>query len=476
MTETQKLYNDLVFKLGQVIKMLNEEEETPENMKIADKINDEVSDITIKLMDGENDFLELKDLDKYSKKLLGNDYFADRRCWSYLRDSLYDIYMNIPNHFNEDMQTGLGMAQELPTNVMYKGGITNLYNKENKKMKRLVNGLTVDDACDIALEINLDVDDDKKYDENITNINKVSDAWEVYEKSWKKFNKEFLKKDFFDVISYLEKNGLFNKKAKEVIDGWMDDIEQIFYYDSAPNEMKLNFGFSGNDIFELKENKEMTRLNEKKIDIETRKEALAEFLDVNVDEINEGYSDDVLEYGNAEYLVLTDDEADEKAHDYTMELLDDIGFESLSKDAQEYCLENFINDSFFETVADEESDYYISEMSDEELLDYAHEHKIAKAIDDVDDENFDRSDLEDQCKYEYRDEILDQGISDYFEGIYGKNWAKEMKDTLEKELDFDAIADYVIESDGRANSLASYDGKENEIKVDGEWFYIYRTN
>lgn len=354
MTETQKLYNNLVFKLGQVIKMLNEEEETPENMKIADKINDEVIDITIKLMDGENDFLKLEDLDKYSKKLLGTNYFVDKRCWEYLRDSLYDIYMNIPNHFDESMQTGLGMAQELPTNVMYKGGITNLYNKENKEMNK--------------------------------------------------------------------------------------------------------------------------RLNEKKIDIETRKEALAKFLDVNVDEIDEGYSDDVLEYGNAEYLVLTDDEADEKAHDYTMELLDDNGLESLSKDAQEYCLENFINDSFFETVADEESDYYISEMSDEELLDYAHDHKIAKAIDDVDDKNFDRSDLEDQCKYEYRDEILDQGMSDYFEGIYGRNWAKEMKDTLEKELDFDAIADYVIESDGRANSLASYDGKENEIKVDGEWFYIYRTN
>jgi len=32
----------------------------------------------------------------------------------------------------------------------------------------------------------------------------------------------------------------------------------------------------------------------------------------------------------------------------------------------------------------------------------------------------------------------------------------------------------VISSDGRGNGLAGYDGEENEIAYDGEWFYIYR--
>lgn len=30
--------------------------------------------------------------------------------------------------------------------------------------------------------------------------------------------------------------------------------------------------------------------------------------------------------------------------------------------------------------------------------------------------------------------------------------------------------------DGRGHSLATYDGEENEIKIDGTWYYIYRIN
>lgn len=39
----------------------------------------------------------------------------------------------------------------------------------------------------------------------------------------------------------------------------------------------------------------------------------------------------------------------------------------------------------------------------------------------------------------------------------------------------EAMRDAVAE-DGRGQFLASYDGQENEAKVDGVWFYIYRTN
>jgi hypothetical protein len=30
--------------------------------------------------------------------------------------------------------------------------------------------------------------------------------------------------------------------------------------------------------------------------------------------------------------------------------------------------------------------------------------------------------------------------------------------------------------DGRGHSLSPYDGNEHEVKIDGEWFYIYRVN
>ena len=43
---------------------------------------------------------------------------------------------------------------------------------------------------------------------------------------------------------------------------------------------------------------------------------LAEHLDCDVEEIEQGYDDSTFEHGNAEYLLLTDSEADERAKDY----------------------------------------------------------------------------------------------------------------------------------------------------------------
>ena len=40
--------------------------------------------------------------------------------------------------------------------------------------------------------------------------------------------------------------------------------------------------------------------------------ALAQFLEVETSEIEQGYQEDVFNYGNQEYLILTDEEADEK--------------------------------------------------------------------------------------------------------------------------------------------------------------------
>jgi hypothetical protein len=50
-----------------------------------------------------------------------------------------------------------------------------------------------------------------------------------------------------------------------------------------------------------------------------KKEALAKYLEVEIEEVEEGYSDDTFEVGRKEYLVLTDDEADEKAKEYILE-------------------------------------------------------------------------------------------------------------------------------------------------------------
>ena len=478
--KTQKIFDEIILKMAEVIKLINEDGEDADSKIISD-MNNDISDLHATLFDRSNDFVELKDLKNYIKDVVGKDYFSDRRCWEYLYDSVFEVFMDIPNKFDESMQTGLGMMQQLPTNVTYDGELDDLYNGENKKMKKLINGLSVDDACDIALESNFDVDG-KEHDENITIINKVSDAWETYKKSWKKFNKEYLEKDFFETIAYLKKNGLFNKKANDVIDGWMDDIEQIFYSDTEPNKMELNFGFSGNDIFESKEKNKMNkRLEEKKIDSEDKKQVLGNYLDVDIEEIEDGYDENHFEVNGDEYMVLTEDESYDEYKDWEMSLIDDLGLEAFSENFQEHILENCINESWFKQVAEEESQYYIEEMDDEELLDYAHNHDIAEDVEDTD--NLSEREIErirEDCEEVYEEEILEQGISEYFENIYGRGWAKEMKDTLQNEIDWDKVIEDLYDWDSRDvlwGSMASYDGNVIELdKVNGEWLFAYRTN
>ena len=54
--------------------------------------------------------------------------------------------------------------------------------------------------------------------------------------------------------------------------------------------------------------------------MKTKIEALAEFLNCETDEILESsYDSNTFEFGSQEYLVLTDEEADEKAKDYILD-------------------------------------------------------------------------------------------------------------------------------------------------------------
>jgi hypothetical protein len=53
-------------------------------------------------------------------------------------------------------------------------------------------------------------------------------------------------------------------------------------------------------------------------------------------------------------------------------------------------------------------------------------------------------------------------------------WIEDYDLDLRNFIDVAELVDGIIENDGRGNGLASYDGYENEVTYDGEWFYIYR--
>ena len=109
----------------------------------------------------------------------------------------------------------------------------------NSLKKYLVKGLDVDFVVDHLLSLE-DLD-------NFDLINKLSDLWEVYNKSWSKFNKSL--SDFWEVMKDIKKLNSFDKTCKEIIDAWCDDIEKIFYSDDNLENLKLNYGFKGNDVF-----------------------------------------------------------------------------------------------------------------------------------------------------------------------------------------------------------------------------------
>ena len=103
----------------------------------------------------------------------------------------------------------------------------------------LVKGLDVDFVVDHLLSL----EDSNNFDL----INELRDLWELYKKSWNKFNKSL--SDLWKVMKDIEKLDSFDKTCREIVDAWYDDIEKIFYSDDNLENLKLNYGFEGNDLF-----------------------------------------------------------------------------------------------------------------------------------------------------------------------------------------------------------------------------------
>ena len=370
MINTKKIFDKTIQEIAKVVKLINEDGEDVDSKIISD-MNDDISDLHATLFDGSNDFVELKDLKNYIKDVVGKDYFSDKRCWEYLYDSVYEVFTDIPNEFDESMQTGLGMAQQLPTNVTYDGELDDLYNFDDEEEK-------------------------------------------------KKMNK---------------------------------------------------------------------RLEEKKIDEEDRIEALAQFLGLDEEEKEDiEVDDETLTYDSEEYLVLTDSEADDWFERYQKDLWDDLGIQSFSESFQDWIINNALDKSWFEDTMDESNKFYCEDIANESsrefdnrLVEECYERGL---IDDDDFEEDEDGDVDhEQCKKDNDDLIelmVEDMNNDYDDPVewYKDNFGEEdlSKVAIENNLvDLDAVIEEVKNIDGRG-CLATWNNVENEEKVNGEWFYIYRTN
>jgi len=200
-----------------------------------------------------------------------------------------------------------------------------------------------------------------------------------------------------------------------------------------------------------------------------RQIVLAQFLgleEYELDDIEEVY-DEVYRFGNQEYYVLTDSEADEMAEKFLQEILDDGGIQIFTSSFFKHIIDNYVDSDWFDEAMYESYISYAYDIENESPNDEKFENRLEEEMAEAGVNNIDDF-VEYFCKqWEngiewYRDNFGDEDFSDI---------------VVKKQLyDEKAVIDAAIEEDGRAHFIASYDGREYEIDYDGEIYYIYRIN
>ena len=173
-------------------------------------------------------------------------------------------------------------------------------------------------------------------------------------------------------------------------------------------------------------------------------------------------NENTFEVDGAEYLVLTEDEREKEFYNYQESLIEDMGLESFSEWAQDYIIENFVNDEWFTDAMVEYYGDYILGLN-EELADYEKfENRLEEEL-----INYNCEDEEDYLNY----------LCDLESPIewFLSNFSQNEFNAIVKEHDlinWDDVINWVAHEDGYG-CLAGYDGEELELQDD---LYAYRIN
>lgn len=193
-------------------------------------------------------------------------------------------------------------------------------------------------------------------------------------------------------------------------------------------------------------------------------EALAKFLGIETNEIEEDMNNHkYFRTEDEEYMVLTDEEADDEFYNYESELIDELGLDAFSDWAKDYIIENCVDTEWFENFYYEDYESYANDIETESASSDEYENRLEEEMAEAGVDT--KEDFVEYMVDRIRNDLVGE-----FEFDFGKN---ELRDVVSRYdlLDVDAIIDYIKEQDGRG-ILAGYDGIENE---EGEYF-IYRIN
>ena len=196
-----------------------------------------------------------------------------------------------------------------------------------------------------------------------------------------------------------------------------------------------------------------------------RFEALAKLLQVEVEDLTVSkYDERVFENEEAgEYIVLTEEEADEAAEESIKESINDLGLQAFTEDFQQWILDNCVDSDWFAEYLEDYEIGYIEDIRCEESDYEEYETRLAEEMEDA------GVDTEDEF-LEYLIECYDDPV-EWFKDMFGM---EEFTNTIEEYnlIDWESVINEAIEVDGCGHFIATYDGVENEM---GEYF-IYRLN
>ncbi len=202
-------------------------------------------------------------------------------------------------------------------------------------------------------------------------------------------------------------------------------------------------------------------------------------------------------YKNNEFLICTNEEAEKEYEDSFMNLVDDLGIQSFTKDAQEYILENcVINDrtTLFDDAFDELTRSYAEDINLENnspimwhgvevinrLLQECIENDIITTDDispdeivDGDYEGKDVDLVERYCEHFCDATTLGyDSAADWYKFEFGEQDFNQF--VINHDIiDWDKVMEYCKDMDGRGNELNRWDGHEYEEEVNGTTYYIY---
>ena len=179
-----------------------------------------------------------------------------------------------------------------------------------------------------------------------------------------------------------------------------------------------------------------------------------------------------------DYLVFKDhDDAVNYAIDYEKELLYEIEIDADTVTRWR----NIMGDDIFDEgeikdLFDEYNGSYYDDLDEEDAIDELLRWEIIEDTDEyfnLDEDGEVDHTLPKFDYQDYRDKYVEKRLDsiDDFVNEYISNFGNE---GIEKFIDLDKVAEMGVEIDGPEHSIASYDGKEREVKIDGTTYYIYR--